>query len=180
MQAKSDASPSEVSRSTLRVPAQKAGPSQPSPGQDREVLDAETQASTGTRSRLIRRVVKAVRPPTGRFKARKGQRNLPGRWWSATDARHVGSESWLERDQVMWLDWDQAVTGIASQSFRLRWTAEQGETGSHVPEYFAERAGGPALVVDCRPEDRRGPRDLAAFEVTRRRSGPSRARRSSS
>ena len=31
----------------------------------------------------------------------------------------MGYESWLERDQVMWLDWDQAVTGIASQPFRL-------------------------------------------------------------
>jgi hypothetical protein len=31
----------------------------------------------------------------------------------------VGYESWLERDQVMWLDWDQTVTGIASQPFRL-------------------------------------------------------------
>jgi hypothetical protein len=51
--------------------------------------------------------------PSRRFEARKGQRNLPGRWWSATDARHVGYESWLARDQVMWLDWDQAVTGIA-------------------------------------------------------------------
>src|SRR6476646_7633169 len=28
--------------------------------------------------------------PSRRFKARKGQRNLPGRWWSATDGRHVG------------------------------------------------------------------------------------------
>ena len=68
----------------------------------------------------------------------------------------------------MWLDWDQAVTGIASQPFRLRWAAEEGEPGSHVPDYFAERGGGPALVVDCRPADRRGPRDLAAFEATRR------------
>ena len=34
--------------------------------------------------------------PARRFKARKGQRNLPGRWWSATDARHVGYESRLE------------------------------------------------------------------------------------
>jgi hypothetical protein len=97
--------------------------------------------------------------PARRFKARKGQRNLPGRWWSATDARHVGYESWLERDQVMWLDWDQAVTGIVSQPFRLRCTAEEGETRSHVPDYFAERASGAALVVDCRPEDRRGPRE---------------------
>jgi hypothetical protein len=38
--------------------------------------------------------------PARRIKARKGQRHLPGRW-SATDGRHVGYESWLERDQVM-------------------------------------------------------------------------------
>jgi hypothetical protein len=54
----------------------------------------------------------------------------------------------------MWLDWDQ--------------TAREGKTPSHVPGYFAERAGGPALVVDCRPADRRPSRDLAAFEATRR------------
>ena len=81
--------------------------------------------------------------PTRRIRSRKGQRHLPGRWWSATDGRHVGYESWLERDQLMWLDWDRAVTGTASQPFRLRWTAEEGETRSHVPDYFAERAGGP-------------------------------------
>ena len=33
--------------------------------------------------------------PSRRFRARKGQRYLPGRWWSATGARHVGYESWL-------------------------------------------------------------------------------------
>jgi hypothetical protein len=36
---------------------------------------------------------------TRRIRARKGQRHLPGRWWSATDGRHIGYESWLERDQ---------------------------------------------------------------------------------
>jgi hypothetical protein len=78
---------------------------------------------------------------------------LPGlcrqqrRWWSATDARHVGYESRLERDQVMWLDRDQAVTGIGSQPFRLWWTAEEGETRSHVPDYFAGRAGAAALAL---------------------------------
>ncbi len=60
--------------------------------------------------------------PTRRIRTRKGQRHLPGRWWSATDGRHIGYESWLERDQLMWLDWDRAVTGTASQPFRLRWT----------------------------------------------------------
>jgi hypothetical protein len=106
--------------------------------------------------------------PSRRIRARKGQRHLPGRWWSATDGCHIGYESWLERDEVMWLDWDQAVTGIASQPFRLWWTAGGGEARSHVPDYFAERGNEPSLVVDCRPADRRPPRDLAAFEATRR------------
>ena len=35
--------------------------------------------------------------PTRRIRTRKGQRHLPGRWWSATDGRHIGYESWLER-----------------------------------------------------------------------------------
>ena len=36
--------------------------------------------------------------PVRRFPSYKGQRHLPGLWWSATDGRHVGFESWLERD----------------------------------------------------------------------------------
>jgi hypothetical protein len=56
--------------------------------------------------------------PTRRIRTRKGPRHLPGRWWSATDGGHIGYESWLERDQLMWLDWDGAVTGTASQPFR--------------------------------------------------------------
>jgi hypothetical protein len=135
-------------------------------------FDIEAVAEDGTRRKVplasATRIPFADMTPVRRIKARKGQRHLPGRWWSATDGRHVGYESWLERDQVMWLDWDQTVTGIASQPFRLWWTAREGKTRSHVPDYFAERAGGPALVVDCRPADRRPPRDLAAFEATRR------------
>ena len=37
--------------------------------------------------------------PARRFAARKGQRHLPGLWWSSTVAGHVGYESWLERDR---------------------------------------------------------------------------------
>jgi hypothetical protein len=35
---------------------------------------------------------------------------MSGLWWSATTGGHVGFESWLERDQVMALDFDAAVT----------------------------------------------------------------------
>ncbi|MFD0008474.1 TnsA-like heteromeric transposase endonuclease subunit [Streptomyces sp. NPDC127178] len=39
---------------------------------------------------------------------------------------------------------------------------------SHAPDYFARRADGSAVVVDCRPESRRSKsRDLAKFAGTR-------------
>jgi hypothetical protein len=142
----------------------------PAPGR----FEVEYTAEDGLRLRLPVADAAMVRfsemQPSRRIRARKGQRHLPGRWWSATDGRHVGYESWLERDHAMWLDWDTAVTGIASQPFRLWWPApaDGGRPLSHVPDYFAERGGGPALVVDCRPADRRGPRDLAAFDATSR------------
>jgi hypothetical protein len=55
--------------------------------------------------------------PARRYSARKGQRHLPGLWLSATIGGHLGYESWLERDHVMWLDWDALVVGIAAQPF---------------------------------------------------------------
>ncbi len=129
-------------------------------------------AEDGTRHRVPLADVRAVRleamAPARRFNARKGQRHLPGRWWSATDGTHVGYESWLERDHLTWLDWDRAVTGIASQPFRLSWTGDEGQVRWHVPDFFARRADGSAVVVDCRSAERRGPRDLAAFEATRK------------
>src|SRR4029077_2464297 len=42
------------------------------------------------------------------------------------DGRHVGFESWLERDHVMALDFDPAVGAIASQPFWLLWPAAEG------------------------------------------------------
>jgi hypothetical protein len=58
-------------------------------------------------------------PPVRRFSSYRGQRHLSGfRWWSATDGRHVGSESWLERD-LMLLDFDSTVIAIGSQPFWL-------------------------------------------------------------
>src|SRR6185369_2074938 len=65
-------------------------------------------------------------PPVRRFASYRGQRHLSGCWWSATDGRHVGFESWLERDHVMALDFDPAVGAIASQPFWLLWPAAEG------------------------------------------------------
>ena len=104
-----------------------------------------------------------------RFAAYRGQRHLSGRWWSATLARHVGYESWLERDHVMALDFDPAVVGIASQPFWLSWPVDdwRGRSQSHAPDYFVRLGDGSGVVIDCRPERRRRPRDLVAFEMTR-------------
>jgi hypothetical protein len=104
--------------------------------------------------------------PVRAFASYRRQGNLPGLWWSATTGRHVGYESWLERDQVMLLDFDPAVVGISSQPFWLFWSGANGRPVSHAPDYFARRDDGAAVVIDCRPAERRRPRDVAKFEVT--------------
>ncbi|RXS81484.1 TnsA-like heteromeric transposase endonuclease subunit [Streptomyces sp. TM32] len=104
--------------------------------------------------------------PVRVFKSYKGQRHLPGLWWSSTVGGHIGFESWLERDHVMLLDFDPSVVGISSQPFWLFWALEAGKGVSHAPDYFARRDNGTAVVIDCRPTDRRGPRDVAKFEAT--------------
>jgi hypothetical protein len=103
--------------------------------------------------------------PARSFPSFRGQRNFPGWWWSSTMERHVGYESWLERDHVMLLDWDPQVTAFASQPFWLHWLATDGPR-RHLPDYFARRADGGAVVVDVRADDRIEVRDAEAFEAT--------------
>ncbi len=103
--------------------------------------------------------------PVRRFPARKGQRHLSGLWWSATMSAHVGYESWLERDHLMALDFDASVVAIASQPFWLSWF-EEGQRVTHAPDFFARRVDGSAVVMDCRPEERRPPGDMAKFDAT--------------
>ena len=106
--------------------------------------------------------------PIRRFTSRNGQRHLSGLWWSATTGGHVGFESWLERDYVLHLDFDPSVVGIASQPFWLHWIDAAGKMISHAPDFFARRSDGSAVVVDCRPVERRRPRDVAKFDATAR------------
>lgn len=104
--------------------------------------------------------------PVRRFAARKGQRHLSGLWWCATTGGHVGFESWLERDHVVGLDFDRSVVGIASQPFWLHWADTDSRRVSHAPDYFARLSDGAALVIDCRPVERRKQADLAKFDAT--------------
>ena len=105
--------------------------------------------------------------PVRGFPSYKGQRNLIGRWWTATTGTLIGYESWLERDRLVLLDFDSTTVGIASQPFWLFWTTSHGKRRSHAPDYFARLADGTALVLDCRPLNRIKPRDQAAFDATR-------------
>jgi hypothetical protein len=103
--------------------------------------------------------------PARSFPSYRGQRNFPGWWWSSTMGRHVGFESWLERDHVMLLDFDTRVVGFASQPFWLYWRAGGG-VRRHLPDYFARRVDGVGVVVDVRADDRIEPVDVEAFEAT--------------
>lgn len=105
--------------------------------------------------------------PVRSFPSFRGQRNNTGWWWCATTSRHVGFESWLERDHIIRLDFAPEVIGLASQPFWLSWD-DGGRGRRHAPDYFARLADGTGVVIDCRPADRVKPVDAAAFAATER------------
>ena len=109
--------------------------------------------------------------PVRSFPSYKGQRNYPGWYWSATMGRRVGFESWVERDHLVSLDFDPAVTAMVSQPFWLLWRSPGGKVRRHAPDFFARVAGGGVLVLDSRPLDRIGDRDREAFAAARRACG---------
>jgi hypothetical protein len=134
--------------------------------------DVELEFADGTGARRVRlaecgeaRFEDSV--PARPFRWSRGQGHFPGWWWLATTGRHVGYESWLERDHLMLLDLDPAVTAVASQPFWLHWHDGR-RSRRHAPDFFARLADGTAVVIDVRADDRIGPRDAEAFEVTAR------------
>lgn len=106
-------------------------------------------------------------PPIRSIPSYRGQRHNPGLYWSATVSAHVEYESWLERDEALALDFDPDVVGFAAQPFWLFWR-DGHKRRSHAPDFFARRADGTGVVIDCRPAVRIKPRDAAAFAATAR------------
>jgi len=104
------------------------------------------------------------------FSWNRGKRSFAGLWWFSTTSDHVGHESWLERDQVMALDFDPDVAGLSSQPFTLSWELD-GEKRSHTPDYFARLRDGTGLVVDVREDGQIKAEDADAFAATRRACG---------
>jgi hypothetical protein len=105
--------------------------------------------------------------PVRSFRWAAGQRYFSGWWWSATTGRHVGHESWLERDQAMMLDFDPQVVAFSSQPFWLSWT-DAGRIRRHAPDYFARLGDGTAAVIDVRADDQIPVKDAGVFEMTAR------------
>jgi len=104
--------------------------------------------------------------PVRRFHFEKGGASFAGWRWLATTGRHVGFESWLERDHLTLMDFDPAIVAVAAQPFWLHWRDEAGKPRRHAPDYFARRRDGGGVVVDVRPDDRIPARDAEAFAVT--------------
>lgn len=103
--------------------------------------------------------------PVRSFPALRDGVNWPGFWWSATNGRHVGYESWVERDVAMMLDFDSAVVAFASQPFWLCWRGESGER-RHAPDFFARLADGGGVVVDVCPDELVDDSAAEVFAVT--------------
>jgi hypothetical protein len=103
--------------------------------------------------------------PARSFRWSRRQQHFPGWWWLATTGRHVGYESWLERDHLMLLDFDPAVVAVSSQPFWLHWNDGR-RSRRHAPDFFARLAGGAGVVIDVRADDRIEPEDAEGFSVT--------------
>ncbi|MFC4326502.1 TnsA-like heteromeric transposase endonuclease subunit [Streptomyces andamanensis] len=87
--------------------------------------------------------------PVSAFPVVPGRRWGPGLWWSATTGRHVAAGSNAMRVQLMVLDRDPDVTGLAGRPVRLLWRDPRGRVRSWVPQLFARCANGTALLADC-------------------------------
>src|SRR6266705_2140720 len=85
-------------------------------------FEAVYVAGGGAERRVSLAALADVRLEDGRpvrsFPSYRGQQNYPGWYWSATMGRRVGFESWVGQHLVA-LDFDPAVTAVASQPFWL-------------------------------------------------------------
>ncbi|MET7695125.1 TnsA-like heteromeric transposase endonuclease subunit [Streptomyces sp. NPDC005483] len=92
--------------------------------------------------------------PTSAFPVVPGRRWGPGLWWSATTGRHVACGSAAMRAQLMVLDRDPDVVGLAGRPVQVLWRTGRGQVRSWTPQLFARYRDGTALLADCpsRPE----------------------------
>jgi hypothetical protein len=87
--------------------------------------------------------------PWRSVRAHRGQRHLPGWYWSATTGGHVLYESRLELARLLLADFDPGVLGIAAQPFLVTDADRR-----HVPDFLLQRADGSVLIVNVKPGER--------------------------
>ncbi|MEJ7783945.1 MAG: TnsA-like heteromeric transposase endonuclease subunit [Solirubrobacteraceae bacterium] len=87
--------------------------------------------------------------PWRTIRSHRGQRHLPGLYWSSTTGGHVVYESRLELARLLLADADPSVVGIAAQPF-LVWDEDR----RHVPDFLLARVDGSVAVVNVKPADR--------------------------
>jgi hypothetical protein len=127
-------------------------------------LDGPTRNDDVSPDLALLAVERAI--PIRRFFAWPGKRNYEGLWWSSTVCAHVPFESLLEREYLMWADFEPDIVAIAAQPLALLWP--RGTTGhkNHVPDFFVRMSNGDGRLVDVRHPD--CVEDAAAqFDLTR-------------
>jgi hypothetical protein len=126
---------SERGRSVPDVPV--SGSVRVADGSTREMLLAELTATV---------VLSAV--PWRSVRSYRGQRHMPGWYWSATTGGHLVYESRLELARLLLADFDPEVVGIAAQPFLV-----QDADRRHVPDFLLRRVDGSVVIVNVKPAE---------------------------
>lgn len=86
--------------------------------------------------------------PWRSVRSHRGQRHLPGWYWSATTGGHLVYESRLELARLLLADFDPEVVGIAAQLFLV-----QDADRRHVPDFLLCRVDGSVVIVNVKPAE---------------------------
>ena len=86
--------------------------------------------------------------PWRAVRSHRGQRHLPGWYWSATTGGHLVYESRLELARLLLADFDPEVVGIAAQPFLV-----QDADRRHVPDFLLRRVDGSVVIVNVKPAE---------------------------
>jgi hypothetical protein len=86
--------------------------------------------------------------PWRSIRSHRGQRHLPGWYWSATTGGHLVYESRLELARLLLADFDPGVVGIAAQPFLV-----QDADRRHVPDFLLRRVDGSVVIVNVKPAE---------------------------
>ncbi len=95
----------------------------------------------------------------------RGENSPAFYFWQPT-GRHVWCESQTERDELMWLDYQNQVTQVWSQPLLIAFDDTYTAGRWHVPDFFAVDASGQFWLFDVKPEEDITPKAAAQFGAT--------------